>query len=68
MDNGSALPNSSSQILSSFIPKYKNSDKMDKLIKAERQGFEPWVEEYPYNGLAIRRLQPLSHLSGSIKF
>jgi hypothetical protein len=33
---------------------------------AERQGFEPWVELSPYNGLAIHRLQPLGHLSVEI--
>ncbi len=30
---------------------------------AERGGFEPPIECYPYNGLANRRLQPLGHLS-----
>ena len=30
---------------------------------AERQGFEPWIECYPYDGLANRCLQPLGHLS-----
>ena len=30
---------------------------------AERKGFEPLVEETPYNGFRDRRLQPLSHLS-----
>ena len=32
-------------------------------INSERQGFEPWIQFYPYNGLANRRLQPLGHLS-----
>ena len=32
---------------------------------AERGGFEPPVQFYPYNGLANRRFRPLSHLSGS---
>ena len=30
---------------------------------AERGGFEPPVQCYPYNGLANRRFRPLSHLS-----
>ncbi|MDK2977118.1 MAG: hypothetical protein PWP06_1593, partial [Candidatus Marinimicrobia bacterium] len=30
---------------------------------AERQGFEPWLQVTPQNGLAIRRLKPLGHLS-----
>lgn len=31
---------------------------------AERKGFEPSIrDKAPYNGLAIRRFQPLSHLS-----
>ena len=30
---------------------------------AERPGFEPGVGFYPYNRLAICRLQPLGHLS-----
>jgi hypothetical protein len=30
---------------------------------AERGGFEPPVQFYPYNGLANRRFRPLSHLS-----
>ena len=29
----------------------------------EREGFEPSIQCYPYNGLANRRLQPLGHLS-----
>ena len=33
---------------------------------SERQGFEPWIQYYPYNGLANRRLQPLGHLSKEI--
>jgi hypothetical protein len=32
--------------------------------KEEREGFEPSVEIAPHNGLAIRHLQPLGHLSG----
>ena len=30
---------------------------------SEREGFEPSIQCYPYNGLANRRLQPLGHLS-----
>ena len=30
---------------------------------SEREGFEPSIRCYPYNGLANRRLQPLGHLS-----
>ncbi len=30
---------------------------------AERRGFEPPIQFYPYNDLANRRLQPLGHLS-----
>ena len=30
---------------------------------AERGGFEPPIQFYPYNGLANRRFRPLSHLS-----
>lgn len=30
---------------------------------AEREGFEPSVQKKLYNGLAIRRFSPLSHLS-----
>ena len=33
------------------------------LLYAEREGFEPSIEFWPYNGLANRRLQPLGHLS-----
>jgi hypothetical protein len=33
---------------------------------AEREGFEPSVEYYPYNRLAGGCLQPLGHLSASI--
>src|SRR3989344_6624017 len=32
-------------------------------IFAEREGFEPSIRFNPYNGLAIHRLRPLSHLS-----
>lgn len=32
--------------------------------QAERTGFEPVIEFYPYTGLANRRYRPLSHLSG----
>ena len=32
---------------------------------AEREGFEPSVEFYPYNRLAGGCLQPLGHLSAS---
>src|SRR5207244_1786736 len=35
--------------------------------QAERTGFEPVVEFYPYTGLANRRYRPLSHLSGSTR-
>lgn len=31
---------------------------------SERKGFEPSVWIKPYNGLAISRFRPLSHLSG----
>src|SRR5205814_7696358 len=31
---------------------------------AEREGFEPSVRFYPYNGLANRPFRPLRHLSG----
>ena len=31
--------------------------------ESEREGFEPSIQCYPYNGLANRRLQPLGHLS-----
>ena len=34
-------------------------------LVAEREGFEPTIRCYPYNGLASRRFQPLSHLSRS---
>ena len=30
---------------------------------AEREGFEPSEGDYPFSGLANRRLRPLSHLS-----
>ena len=30
---------------------------------AEREGFEPSVGDYPYDGLANRYFRPLSHLS-----
>lgn len=33
---------------------------------AEKGGFEPPIEFYPYNGLANRRLQPLGHLSNEM--
>ena len=33
--------------------------------RSEREGFEPSIRCYPYNGLANRRLQPLGHLSAA---
>jgi hypothetical protein len=32
---------------------------------AETEGFEPSVQMYPYDGLANRWFQPLTHVSGS---
>jgi hypothetical protein len=32
-------------------------------FQAERVGFEPTVQHYPYNRLASDRLRPLGHLS-----
>ena len=36
---------------------------INKKKLAERGGFEPPVQCYPYNGLANRHFRPLSHLS-----
>ena len=34
-----------------------------KINMAERKGFEPLIQSYPYTPLAGERLQPLGHLS-----
>jgi hypothetical protein len=34
-------------------------------VVAETEGFEPSVRMYPYDGLANRWFQPLTHVSGS---
>ena len=33
------------------------------MLMADKEGFEPSVQNYPYGGLAIHWFKPLTHLS-----